>query len=423
MGILAGPRHADAAATLTVVNLDGAGEGFNDPSPRTPVGGNPGTTLGAQRLFAFQHAANIWGGIIDSGVEIRIGANFDPQFCTATSTILGSAGPVTVVRDFTNAPATNTWYPVALANKLAGTDFSTNNDVSATFNSAIGTTCTFPNVWYYGVDGNPSGSQLDFVTVVLHEIGHGLGFLTLVSLGNGAKFQGRNDTYMLNLEDHSTGVLYPNMSSAERVTASTDTGDLHWVGPNVCAASGDLAAGTVGDHVRMYAPSPAQSGSSVSHYDTALAYNLPLIPNELMEPFLTGVIHDVGLTRELMEDIGWGLPNLTGVWTKTKEGCLAGICRAKGKFIVQNDGLAPSEPTVLRFFHSANATFDAGDTKIQADLSIGGLAGGETQAFKLKGTTATDGTPLGGFIIGVIDEDDDEIEQDETDNEIQSGGL
>ena len=38
------------AATITVVNMDGAGEGFNDPTPVAPVGGNPGTTLGAQRL-------------------------------------------------------------------------------------------------------------------------------------------------------------------------------------------------------------------------------------------------------------------------------------------------------------------------------------------------------------------------------------
>lgn len=59
---LADPAHA--GATVTVVNNDGAGEGFNDPSAPdadSATGGNTGATLGAQRLQAFQAAANIWG--------------------------------------------------------------------------------------------------------------------------------------------------------------------------------------------------------------------------------------------------------------------------------------------------------------------------------------------------------------------------
>ena len=59
VGLIAGSA---GAATITIINLDGAGEGFNDPTPAAPVGGNPGTTIGAQRLFVFNHAAGIWGG-------------------------------------------------------------------------------------------------------------------------------------------------------------------------------------------------------------------------------------------------------------------------------------------------------------------------------------------------------------------------
>lgn len=53
------PRSADAAATITVVNLDGPGEGFNDPSApdaASTAGGNAGATLGAQRLIGFGYA-------------------------------------------------------------------------------------------------------------------------------------------------------------------------------------------------------------------------------------------------------------------------------------------------------------------------------------------------------------------------------
>ena len=45
------------AATIIIENNDGPGEGFNDPTPAAPVGGNLGATLGTQRLIAFAHAA------------------------------------------------------------------------------------------------------------------------------------------------------------------------------------------------------------------------------------------------------------------------------------------------------------------------------------------------------------------------------
>ena len=117
--LIAAP-HSASAATITIVNADGAGEGFNDPTAAAPVGGNPGTTIGAQRLFVFQTAAKIWGTLLDSPVEIRVNAQFNPQTCTATSGVLGSAAPIGLDRNFPNAPFTNTWYHEALANKLAG---------------------------------------------------------------------------------------------------------------------------------------------------------------------------------------------------------------------------------------------------------------------------------------------------------------
>jgi hypothetical protein len=162
-------------------------------------------------------------------------------------------------------------------------------------------------VWYYGLDRNPPGTKIDFVTVVLHELGHGLGFDSLVDLDTGQKVLGFDDTYMVFLEDHRTGKLYPNMSNAERVAASTATGNLHWGGPNVVAVSRQrLTAGVdPNGHVEMFAPNPQQPGSSVSHFSTSLS------PNELMEPQFTVPLHDVGLAKELLADIGW-LPSSGG---------------------------------------------------------------------------------------------------------------
>src|SRR5687767_11904432 len=121
--VLTCSSSAFASATIVIVNLDGPGEGFNDPTPAAPVGGNPGTTLGQQRLIAFQHAAEIWGSTLDSNVEIRIQAAFNPL----GPGVLGSAGATAVFRDFAGvglfpgAEFPATWYGFALANKRAGT--------------------------------------------------------------------------------------------------------------------------------------------------------------------------------------------------------------------------------------------------------------------------------------------------------------
>ncbi|MBI2715624.1 MAG: VCBS repeat-containing protein [Rhizobiales bacterium] len=304
LGIAAAASPGAHAATVLVINNDGAGEGFNDPTAAAPVGGNTGTTIGQQRLIAFQRAADIWASRLSSNVTIRVRAQFNPLTCDASSAILGSAGPISVYRDFSGAPVASTWYAVALASALNGSDLDAGDDINATFSSNIGTPgCLSSSGWYYGLDGNTPGNRIDFVSVLLHELGHGLGFLSLVDLASGAKLQGFNDAYMRFLENHGASPPdYPSMTNAQRVAASTSTGNLHWTGANVRAVSGLLTAGAVGDHVRMFAPNPAESGSSVSHWDTVL------VPNQVMEPNYTGPLHNPILELPLFKDIGWTVP-------------------------------------------------------------------------------------------------------------------
>src|SRR5471032_3237824 len=99
-----------AAATIVIVNGDPANVGFNDPTVVAPVGGNAGTTLGQQRLLAFQAAANKWGATLTSAVTIRISAKWTALTCTATSAVLGSAGATEVFADFPNAPVAGHLY-------------------------------------------------------------------------------------------------------------------------------------------------------------------------------------------------------------------------------------------------------------------------------------------------------------------------
>ena len=120
--LLLAPGPARGGAQFVIINADAAGEGFNDPAPANPVGGNTGTTVGQQRLIAFEEAAAIWGELLDTPVEIRVRATFDPLPCTADEGALGGASPDAVVSDSPNAPLAGTWYPAALASRLAGED-------------------------------------------------------------------------------------------------------------------------------------------------------------------------------------------------------------------------------------------------------------------------------------------------------------
>jgi hypothetical protein len=223
---------AAGAATITIFNNDGVGEGFNDVTPKAPGGGNPGTTIGAQRLYLFQYAAGIWGGILPSTVPIIVTSQFNPQFCNATSATLGSAGPINIVRDFPGAEFPGTWYHVAEGNRLAGVDLiPANNDINATFNSNLDLpTCLGGIGWYYGTDGL-EGAAVELLPVLLHEMGHGLGFSTPTSGTTGnfnTGFPGIFDRY---LYGNATGLHWYQMTAAQRVASAISVNQLSWDGP------------------------------------------------------------------------------------------------------------------------------------------------------------------------------------------------
>jgi hypothetical protein len=225
------------AATISIINADGLNEGFNDPTPVAPVGGNPGVTIGQQRLNVFNQAAAIWGGILQSNVVIVVRAQFNPQSCTATAGTLGSTGNALY---FTDTPGTiipGHWYHSALANKLANSDLNAaSQDMNSTFNSSIGGATCLPQGWYYGFDGN-EGSQIELLSVVLHEMGHGLGFSTPTSGASGTQLNGQPSVYDHFTYDRTLGLHWDQMSDAQRVSGSTSCTRLVWDGPAVVAGS------------------------------------------------------------------------------------------------------------------------------------------------------------------------------------------
>jgi hypothetical protein len=222
-----------AAANLVVVVTDAAGQGFNDTAPATPVGGNTGTTLGAQRLNVFQEAARIWGDLLPSNVDIQINSSFQALDCDATSAVLGSAGATRIFADFQNAPVAGTFYPKALADKLAGFEIdSSTKAINARFNSELGKTgCLTGAFFYLGLD-NDHGSSINLLSVVLHEFGHGLGFASFTDFDDSGAFAGNlPGIFDRLLLDKTLGKTWDQLVAAERVTSSTNTGNLVWNGP------------------------------------------------------------------------------------------------------------------------------------------------------------------------------------------------
>lgn len=292
------------AATVLINNTNAAGEGFNDSTPVAPVTGNPATTLGAQRLAAFQAAANEWGAMLVSSVTIIIDAEMTSLPCGPNSAVLGSAGPSGfIARDFSGAPVPGTWFPQALANSIQGIDIDPGRaDISANFNQDIGKPgCLQSLGWSYVIGGPAPAGTIPFTDTVIHEIGHGLGFLTFVDLSTGELFAGFSDHYTRFLLDETPApMLWTALDNTGRAESATDSGQLTWSGPNVTNVAGFLSSGqhATSDRVRMYAPNVLSPGSSVSHWDTVLT------PNEIMEPSLQSNNEKL-LTNHLMLDIGW----------------------------------------------------------------------------------------------------------------------
>ena len=232
---------AVSAAEIVVIPGDAPGTGFFDPTPATPVGGNPGTTLGQQRLNVFQAAADRWGANLNSKVPITVLAFFEPLPCSATSGVLGAAGPISVSRDFTGAEKPNTWYVSALANKLAGVDldpipdpFGNDLDIVAFFNSNLGLPgCLEGSGFYLGLDSNNPPNLDNLLSTVLHEFGHGLGFLTLTDETTGAYFAGFPTIYDHFAFDNTLNKLWTQMTAQERQQSAMNPRQLVWSGERV----------------------------------------------------------------------------------------------------------------------------------------------------------------------------------------------
>ena len=286
---------------------------------------------------AFQRAVDIWADHLDSPAEVRVEASFE----ALGERVLGSAGPfLTRFLLQPGLPPTiqaDTWYPFALADALASEDLFPNEaeddpatsvdetfyyDIRARFNSEF-------QSWYFGLDAKTPPLRFDFVTVVLHELGHGLGFVGSAAYDDGdtgeddtdsdecggtdglgcwgyfnGTFSGYPFIFDRFVEDARGRALlntsvYPNPSAV--LGALVQSEDLFIDAPTVTRINGAVRP-------EVWAPAAFELGSSFSHWDEVVFTRGT--SSALMTPQLAQgeSYRDPGtITCAFFQDMGWPL--------------------------------------------------------------------------------------------------------------------
>ncbi|QGY44357.1 T9SS type A sorting domain-containing protein [Maribellus comscasis] len=249
-----------------------------------------------QAKAAFQYAVSIWEGFVSSPVPLRITVKWEEL----GTNMLAQSRPSQFYKNFDGALFSNVYYPVALAEKLAGKDINGENeaDIVCSFNSNIS--------WYYKTDGDTPSTKYDFITAALHEITHGLGFSGFLKAedGNGYLNNTNNlpsiyDYYIYNFNDQriadNDNFKSPSSSLFQQLTSEK----LKFNKETVAEKSATPAP-------NLYAPENWIAGSSLYHLDHEDLNSND--DNNLMTAYKYKgqAIHTPGdLTVQMLAEMGW----------------------------------------------------------------------------------------------------------------------
>ena len=258
--------------------------------------------VGARRRTAFEAALASFEGLLEAsyaGEYINVQASF------GATGFLAEAGPTWAGRDYAGM-LPSTWYGGALAAHVNGQDltlFPTEPHIWVLFNEknidGVG------QEFYFGTDANPPSPDLDFITLAMHEVSHGLAFDSEIWSGGDGTWE---DFVYPGVFDHfvydpKQGKTLAEMTDTERAAAISGPGaELVWIGSNAVAANGGVAP-------RLYVPQSWAPGSSITHWDL-FDYpddNLnPLVYNPFVFP--PGANHELSaITLGVFEDVGWNV--------------------------------------------------------------------------------------------------------------------
>ena len=329
------------AITFEPIYVDKPGTGFYDETPldetqKAPIhaDGNRAETLGEARKNAFETALGLFEIWLVGDNTVRVEASFRDDLGQGS---LAGAWPARLVYKPSEANP-EMWLPIALEENKSGQEIngSTEADIRIVFNEN--------EDFYYGLSLElleleelfPDEVPDTFILVAVHEIIHGLGFSDSVNSNDGS-FRSDPDSeipdwvildgpfidgipsiYDVNLYSERDEELLINLSDEQRLQAITSGTGLLWDGTSNGENSYSCAQliGKVREvkerggvdslgRPRLYAPSPYESGSSVSHFDPTGN------DDDIMNPSYAPLTF-IDLTFGVLRDIGWRLKRDAG---------------------------------------------------------------------------------------------------------------
>ena len=282
---------------------------------------------------AFEFALGILEEIIPTPIQINVLAQFD-QLDGGTLASARATGFFTVTG---GGLPDNTIFPIALAEKLSAENLNeTDFDLGVSIDERTN--------WYYDFN-NPTdiNGQFDFVSVVLHEMLHGLGFLSFTavegSLGGIGLQGGIHLLYDRFLEDGEGRSLIEDIPNG-----SFELGSL-LRGNDLFFGSAFFTINSPNDLPKIYSPPGFNPTSSISHIDQLLYFRTE---NSLMTPTTTlnEVIHDPGIALDMLYDIGW---NRTSIFLQ--HDFFTEDVNEDAEFVVQVLSDFPFDTSTLQLFH------------------------------------------------------------------------
>lgn len=318
----------------------------------------------------FQAAADVWAENYASSTTINIEATWARS---ASYGVLGSARPGSFFQAFVGAPDQTLWYPSALANALAGKDLDPKNpEIVIQINSTAS--------WNTRGDGAPRSSEYDLQSVFVHEMGHGLGFLSTDSY----------DTFLGfgTIERPSAYDAYAQLPDGQRLSdlpspsvelGKALTGTLLWSGALGVAANGGVKP-------VLYTPQRYEEGSSISHLDEDSFGSSG--PDSVMTPNLEAgeIFHQPGpLLLAMMEDMRRKPPAglVIGVPQAVRS---ASAIVSDGALIVRFDPPANARTAQVINYTVRNLRTDQEKVTTQSPVLFSGLKNGTSYSFSITAT-------------------------------------
>ena len=323
----------------------------------------------------FQAAADVWAAHFSSAAPVTIDATWgrSPSYG-----VLGSARPGNYYSGFDGAPDQSLWYPSALANALAGKDLEPKNpDMVIQVNSVAN--------WNTRGDGTPRANEYDLQSVFMHEMAHGLGFLSTDSydsfFGYGTIEQPTPYAAYAQLPD---GRRLSDLPSPSLELGKALTSKLVWSGTYGNAANG-------GEKIILYTPARYEDGSSVSHIDEETYKDLGA--NSIMTPNLDAgeIFREPGsLLLGMIEDLRRKPPVGVAVGTPLPVRNATALI-ADSAAIITFDPPANVRSAQVTSYSVRNLTTNQVKSSTTSPLKFSGLKNGTSYSFSIVASN-TNGT-------------------------------